>query len=132
VLADAEPGVQVAGEGERGVAVGADGGVDGEGVEGVHGGVVDGADDPRRADDIPGCTGVGLAVVEQKVFLGVVEVGFEGDAGIGFEEGGAGAAEVDAVVLGAGLEEDAGRGEGGEREGGEEIAEECRWGGGVS
>ena len=47
--------------------------------------------------------------------LGIVEVGLEGDAGVGLEEGGAGAAEVDAVVFGAGLEEDAGGSNGGER-----------------
>ena len=48
------------------------------------------------------------AVLEQKLFLGVVEVGFEvGWLRVGFDAGEAGAAEVDAVVFGAGLEEEA-------------------------
>lgn len=66
---------------------------------------------------------MGFAIVEEKVFLGVIEVGLEGDAGVRLEEGRTGAAEMDAVVLGASLEEDAGRGEGGQGEGGEEVAE---------
>jgi hypothetical protein len=57
--------------------------------------------------DVPGRGRIGLAIVPKKVFLWIVEVGLEGDAGVGFEEWGASAAEVDAVVLGAGLEEDA-------------------------
>ena len=67
MLTHAQPGAQVAGEGERGVAVGADSSVDGEGVERVHGGVVDGADDPGGADDVPGRRRVGLAVVEKEI-----------------------------------------------------------------
>lgn len=75
---------------------------------------------------------MGLAVVEQEVFLGVVEVRLQGDAGVGFEERGTGAAEVDAIVLGACLEEDAERDERGEGQCGEEIVQECSWNGRVS
>lgn len=62
----------------------------------------------------------------QGVFLGVVEVcgGREGDARVGFEGGDEGRAEVEGVVLCAGLEEDVAGGEGGEGEGEEEVGEE--------
>lgn len=52
-----------------------------------------------------------------------------GDARVGFEGGDEGGAEVEGVVLCAGLEEDVARGEGGEGEGGEEVGEEGCWGG---
>jgi hypothetical protein len=83
--------------------------------------------------DVPGRGRIGLAIVPKKVFLWIVEVGLEGDAGVGFEEWGASAAEVDAVVLGAGLEEDARGAEWGEGKGGEEIGQESgeRWRGEV-
>jgi hypothetical protein len=45
-------------------------------------GAGDGADDPGGADDVPGCFGVGFAEGEEFVFLWVVEVWFEGVAGI--------------------------------------------------
>lgn len=62
----------------------------------------------------------------QGVFLGVVEVcgGREGDARVGFEGGDEGRAEVEGVVLCAGLEEDVAGGEWGQGEGGEEVGEE--------
>jgi hypothetical protein len=45
-------------------------------------GAADGADDPGGADDVPGCFRVGFAEGEEGVFLGVVEVWFEGVAGV--------------------------------------------------
>ena len=86
------------------VLLGLHGSVDGEGMECVHGCVVDGANDPCRADDVPGCGGIGFAVSIEEVFLRVIEIGFEGDTGVGFDVGSAGAAEVDAVVFGACLQ----------------------------
>ena len=53
----------------------ADGGVPGEGQEGVHLGVVGGADDPGWHYDVPFRGGVGFAVGEEEGFLRVVEVG---------------------------------------------------------
>ena len=55
-----------------------------------------------------------------------VEIGFEGDAGVRFQERSAGWAKMNAIIFGAGLEEDARWLEGGEGEGREEVAEECR------
>lgn len=50
----------------------------------------------------------------EDVFLRVVEVGLERDARVGFVVGGRDGAEVGAVVLEAGLQDDAGRVDGGE------------------
>lgn len=58
------------------------------------------------------------------VFLVIVEVWFEGYAGGGFFLGSGDGAEVDAVVFGAGLEEDAFWGYRGEGQGVEEVLEE--------
>ena len=124
VFTHPQPRLQIPRKRERDLALRADGGVDGERVQRVHGGIVDGPDDPGRADNVPRRRGVGLAVVEQEVFLRVVEVGLERDAGVGFEERRAGGTEVDAVIFRAGLEQDAGRVERGEWEGVDEIAEE--------
>jgi hypothetical protein len=77
VLADAEPGVVGPGEVEAFAFVGLDCCVDGQGLEGVDLGAGDCADDPGRADDVPGCFGVVFAEGEEFVFLGVVEVWFE-------------------------------------------------------
>ena len=122
-----QPRIQIPWKRKRDFALRADGGVDGERVQRVHGGVVDGANDPGGADDVPRRRGVGLAVVEQEVFLRVVEVGLERDSGVRFEEGRAGGTEVHAVVFCAGLEQDAGGVERGEWEGVDEIAEEGSW-----
>jgi hypothetical protein len=82
VLADAEPGVVSAGEVEGFAFVGLDCCVDCEWLESVDLGAGDCADDPGGADDVPGCFGVGLAKGEEFVFLRVVEVWFEGVAGV--------------------------------------------------
>lgn len=57
----------------------------------------------------------------------VVEVWLEGDAGVVFFLGHGGRAEVDAVVLCAGLEHYALWGDGGEGEGLEKVLEEEDW-----
>jgi len=125
------PGRQVAGEDERLLPVRLHGGVDGERVHEVHGRVLDGAEDEGRPDHVP-LRGRRRAVREQDVFLRVVEVGLERDARVGFDVRRVDGAEVPAVVLEAGLEDDAGRVDGGELEGGEEVLEESAcWVGGV-
>ena len=82
VLADTEPGVVGAREGEGFAFVGLDCCVDCQGLQGVDLGAADGADDPGGADDVPGCFWVGVAEGEEGVFLGVVEVWFEGVTGV--------------------------------------------------
>lgn len=72
----------------------------------VQGAISDGAYDIRRAYHVPGDAGR-VAVLEQRVFLRVVEVCFEVDSGIGFEGGIRCWADVEAVVLCACLEEEA-------------------------
>jgi hypothetical protein len=62
--------------------VGLDCCVDGQGLEGVDLGAGGCADDPGGADDIPGCFWVGFAEGEELFFLRVVEVWFEGVAGV--------------------------------------------------
>lgn len=117
------PGGEVAREDKRQVAVGLDGGVDGERIEEVHGGVLDGAEDEGGADDGPVRGRLG-AVRGEDVFLRVVEVGLEGDARVGLVVGRVEGPEVAAVVLEAGLEDDASGVDGGEGQGREEVLEE--------
>ncbi len=117
------PRRKVAREDDRALAVRLHGGVDGERVDEVHGGVLHGAEDEGGADDVPvrACLG---AMCGQDVFLRVVEVGLERDARVGFVVGGCDGAEVGAVVLEAGLQDDAGGVDGGEIEGCEAVLEE--------
>jgi hypothetical protein len=65
-----------------------------------------------------------LAEGAEVVFLGVVEVWFEGDAGVRFFLGDGGGAEVEAVIFAAELDEDPFWEGGGEGEGFEEVGEE--------
>lgn len=68
---------------------------------------------------------MGGAVVEEEFLLGIVEVGVEvGGLRVGFDGGEARAADVQAVVLRAGLQQDALRGEVGQGQGGEEVGEQ--------
>lgn len=65
------------------------------------------SDDPRGGDDVPAGSD-GLGVFEEELFLGIVEIRLEmGGLRIGFAGGRAVAADVDAVVFGASLEEEA-------------------------
>lgn len=70
---------------------------------------------------------MGGAEGEEEVFLRVVEVWLESDAGVVFFLRYGGGTEVDAVVLCAGLEHYALWGDGGEGEGLEEVLEEEDW-----
>lgn len=71
--------------------------VDGERVAEVHGCVGDGAEDAAgHADGV--VERVGRAPFLQDVFLGVVEIWLDGDAGVGFTGWERGWAEVDAAV----------------------------------
>ena len=92
MLTHTQPHSQVPRESKRNLPFCADGRVDCERVESVHGGVVDRTDDPGGADDVPRRGRIGLAIIEQKVFLRVVEVWLKSDAGVGFMKGRAGAA----------------------------------------
>lgn len=101
----------------------ADRGIDGDGEGDVHGGVGDCAEDERRPRDVPGdvvLRGEGVEVV----FLRVVEVWLEEHPRVVLFLGDGRGAEVESVVFGAGLEHDALWGDGGEREGGEEVGEQ--------
>ena len=69
----------------------------------------------------------------EDVFLWVVEIGFERDAGVGFVVRGVDGAEVAAVVFEASLKDDAIRFDRGDGESRQEVLEEAAWGGvGVS
>lgn len=127
------PSGEVAREDERLVQVRLHGGVDGQRVEEVHGGVADGAEDEGGAEDGEVRGWVLGAVRCEEVFLCVVEVWLQGDAGVGFDVWGCGWAEVAAVVFEARLENYSVGGDGGEGEGCEEVLEEAAcWGRGVS
>lgn len=104
--------------------------VDAEADQVVQRAVTDGADDVRWAGDVPGCAD-GAAVGGEGVFLFVVEVAVDEDAWVGLEGGEGGWAEVEGVVLGACLEHEAARGQGGLLEGVDEIVEEGHWKGGL-
>lgn len=93
-----------------------------QGIHEIHGCGWHGAEDAGGHADVPAYTVLG-AKVEEEVFLRVVEIWLEGDAWVMFFLGNGGRTEVDAVVLCAGLEHYAGWGDGGEREGEEEVFE---------
>lgn len=73
------------------------GGVDGEREDEVHGSGGDSAVDVAGHADGVGCVMRG-AEDREEVFLRVVEVWFESDAGVGFFLGGGGGAEVDSDI----------------------------------
>jgi hypothetical protein len=90
--------LQVGGEVEWSVEVAGYGGVDSEGVDEVHGGVGDGAEDEGWHADVP-ADGMRAAEGVQEVFLRVVEIGFDGYAWVVLFLGGCRGAEVDAGTL---------------------------------
>ena len=100
------PSQVVAGEGQRLAEVGLHGAVDGEAYHMVKQVITNGPYDVRRPDDVPLGAGL-LAVRVEGVFLRVVEIALERDARVGLERWVRSRADVEAVLLGPRLQQEA-------------------------
>lgn len=103
-----------------------DGGINAKADKMVQRAVAHGADDVRRAYHVPGDVD-GLAVGCEGVFLLVVEVAVDMDAGIRLEGRDGRGAEVEGVVLGARLQEEALGVQVGGLESCDEVGEQRNW-----
>ena len=97
-------------------------GIYGKRVQSVHRGIVDGTDDPCRADDIPRGARV-LAVLVQEVFLRIVEVGLDGHARVRLRKRCACDAKMDSIVLCTSLKNEPSWFDIGQRHSFEEVAQ---------